>query len=66
MTRITSGVIIHLQGIGVRHWRTTQGNGKHSKSNNSKTIVRKKDKGAVVDRNRPIRRITQTIYNKPT
>jgi len=28
MTRITSGVIIHLQGIGVRHWRTTQGNGK--------------------------------------
>jgi len=44
MTQITGGVIIHLQGIGVRHWKTTQGNGKHSKSNNSKTVVRRRMK----------------------
>jgi len=66
MTRITSGVVIHLERIGVRHWRTTQSNGKHSQSNNSKTIVRKKDEGAVVDRHTPIGRITQTIYNRAT
>jgi len=51
MTRITSGVVIHLQRIGVT-------------ASTANRTTAKKDEGAVGDRHRPIGRITQTIYNR--